>query len=256
MTRTGAPLPDWQLERYRLGELPPDEAEALREALATDAVVRERLAWLEESDREILATHPPAEMVEAIRARAAAAAPSSVLRPAWRPPLLAAMAALGLVLVGGSAVLLRGPRGDGGTKETRVKGLTPRLFVYRKGASAAELLASGSVAHENDVVQLAYQAAGRRFGAIVSVDGRGVVTRHLPATGNQPLKLRPGAAVALDQAYRLDDAPGFERFYLVTADAPFPVDAVVAAAAKAPERLDLPPSIEQQTIVLEKETAR
>jgi hypothetical protein len=37
-------------------------------------------------------------------------------------------------------------------------------------------------------VQLAYQAAGRHFGAIVSIDGRGVVTRHLPAAGHWPLR--------------------------------------------------------------------
>jgi hypothetical protein len=261
----GAMVPDWQLERYRLAELPPPEQEAVREAMAADESLRARLAALEQSDREVLAGHPPAAMGAAIRARAEAAPePAAAARRRIPPPALVSVLALGLVLVTASAVLLPGRRGKGATDTTRVKGLAPRLHVYRKGpAAAVEDLASGSVARENDVVQLAYQAAGRRFGAIVSIDGRRAVTRHLPATGAEAAPLEPGAAVALAQAYRLDDAPGFERFYLVTGDAPFPVEDVIAAvltrAASADGRagrLDLPPSLDQFVFVLKKNEAR
>jgi hypothetical protein len=37
----------------------------------------------------------------------------------------------------------------------------------------------------------------------------------------------------LEHAYRLDEAPGWERFYFVTSDAPFDVAPVVEAARKA-----------------------
>ena len=117
----------------------------------------------------------------------------------------------------------------------------------------------GAAARENDVVQLAYQAAGRHFGAIVSIDGRGVVTRHLPAAGPLASPLKSGAAFALPQAYRLDDAPGFERFYFVTADQPFAVDLVLTAAshaAGAEGRLALPAGLDQYSFALRKETAR
>jgi hypothetical protein len=96
---------------------------------------------------------------------------------------------------------------------------------------------------------------------IVSIDGRGVLTRHLPAHGGQAVPLDPGPAT-LPESYELDDAPAFERFYLVTADAPFPVETVVEAVMRRharPEgaggdgRLDLPPSLEQSTFVLRKE---
>jgi hypothetical protein len=140
----------------------------------------------------------------------------------------------------------------------RASRVAPRLFVYRKAPTGAEELAAGAAARENDVVQLAY-AAGRHFGTIVSIDGRGTVTRHLPAAGTLASPLKTGAAFALPEAYRLDDAPGFERFYFVTADQPFAVDLVltaVAHAAGAEGRLALPAGLDQYSFALRKETVR
>src|SRR5262249_11385798 len=177
--------------------------------------------------------HPRGVRAAAIRSRAEAASSTTTTRRGTPSVALVSLVAVGLVLVAASAVLVPGRRHQGTADTTRVKGLTPRLYVFRKGAApAAEPLASGAVARENDVVQLAYQAAGRRDRPIVSIDGRRAVTRHLPAAGAEAVPLEPGPPVALAQAYRLDDAPGFERFYLVTADRPFPVDDVVAAVLR------------------------
>jgi hypothetical protein len=139
-----------------------------------------------------------------------------------------------------------------------VKGLTTRLLVFRQGAAAPEVLASGSSVRARDVVQLAYQATARRYGVIVSVDGRGVVTRHLPRNGAQAVELATGTPMPLAEAYELDDAPRFERFHLVASTQPFAVDVVLAAAAEnaARDRLDLPASFEQQVVLLRKETTR
>jgi len=265
MNTPPATIGDWQLERYRLDELPAAEREAVRQALALDTDLRERLARLDRSDRDILEQHPPARLTPAIRSRAAeAAARTGGSRRAVRPWGLALAASCGLVLAAAGILFIpgRGPQEGGGV--TRVKGLAPRLYVYRKASTeGVEPLSPGARARENDVVQLAYQAAGRRFGAIVSIDARGVLTRHLPATGSQATPLKPGPPFALPEAYRLDDAPGFERFYLVTSDGPFAMEPVIAAVARAagghetPEgRLDLPPSLDQYVFVLRKESSR
>ncbi|MDE2734261.1 MAG: ActD-like protein, partial [Gemmatimonadota bacterium] len=63
------------------------------------------------------------------------------------------------------------------------------------------------------------RSGGLQFGAILSVDGRGTVTQHLPATGTEAVPL--AAQDTLDVAYELDDAPRWERFYLVAADRRF-----------------------------------
>ena len=247
---------DWQLERYRLGELPAAELDAIRAALATDGGLAARLARLDLSDGEILARHPGAVIGPSIRARAASGAAGRP-RLAGAPRGLALALACGLVLAAGGVLLVRGPGAD--DSGVRIKGLAPRLFVYRKAPEGAEELAAGAAARQNDVVQLAYQAAGRHFGAIVSIDGRGVVTRHLPAAGALASPLKAGSPFALPEAYRLDDAPGFERFYFVTADQPFAVDLVLGAAshpADAEGRLALPAGLDQYSFVLRKETAR
>jgi anti-sigma factor RsiW len=256
MTSRPADVPDWALERYRLGELSAEESERVRQALASDDALRARAALLERSDGEILERHPPAVLAAAIRARGdASPAPQ---RAPWRLPR--ALAVLGAAAaVAAVAVLAPTARAPHTADETRIKGLAPKLLVFRETPpAAAEMLVSGSVARENDVVQLAYQAAGRRFGAIVSVDARGVVTRHLPESGSHAARLKPGGPTALAHAYRLDDAPGFERFYLVTARETFSVDEVVAAVrGQAGEAggglLPLPPGLDQSTFVLKKE---
>jgi hypothetical protein len=147
---------------------------------------------------------------------------------------------------------------------TRSKGLESRLLVFRNAAATGvERLQSGSVARDHDLVQLAYHVAAPRHGVIVSVDGSGVVTRHMPAGGSESVLLAAGTPVPLPDAYELDNAPGYERFFLVTADRAFPVEAVVEAVRRARSRgrevdgrLDLPESMEQFSFVLRKESAR
>jgi hypothetical protein len=254
-------IPDWQLERYLLGEIPAAEAATVREVLAGDQRARERVAWLERSNAEILERHPPREMVPGIRHRAAREGSplERGTRPLVRRPALAA--AVGAVAVAIGLTFLTARRvAEPPAEGTRVKGLAPHLVLYREvGPAQAEPLAPGALARYHDVVQIAYQAAGRRYGAIVSIDGRGVVTRHLPATGSRAAELRPGGPMPLPAAYELDDAPAFERFFLVAADEPFDVETVVAAVrrtAAGAGRLDLPPALDQSSFVLRKEPAR
>ncbi len=263
---------NWQLERYLLGELPADEAQAVRDALARDETLRHRLAALERSNTEILAHHPSRVMAAAIRARLAGEWPARRERRSWlggftrRPALATALGLAALVAsFGVLAPVWRATRPP--IAPTRVKGLAPHVLLYRQTApSAVEALSPGSAVRNNDVVQIAYQAAGRRYGVIVSVDGQGIVTRHLPKTGAQAAALQAGPPVPLAEAYKLDDAPDFERFYLVTADEPFTVDAVIAAVRRrydglaestpAGDRLDLPESFGQFSLVLRKESSR
>jgi hypothetical protein len=88
------------------------------------------------------------------------------------------------------------------------------------------------------------------------------VTRHLPAEGPAAVPLQAGGARALAQAYKLDDAPDFERFYLVASDQPFEVDTVVAAAVQAHRapsssgHLELPAPLAQASFELRKQGLR
>src|SRR4051812_13449289 len=88
---------DWQLERYRLGELPGPELDAIRTALAKDGDLAERLAGLDRSDLETPARPPAPAMGASIRARAASGDAGGPRRTSV-PPRLALALACGLVL--------------------------------------------------------------------------------------------------------------------------------------------------------------
>ena len=257
----------WMLERLALGELDAASAAELRQRLKAAGVdVDEALAGLAASNAELLAAHPPGRMVPAIRSRAAAAGKRATTRPRraafFAVPVFAGALALALWARPG---LHRAEPGAGETLEpTTLKGPTPaatRLLVYRHESSGDRALVDGARASEGDLVQLAYRERHGGFGLLLSIDGAGEVTLHWPEqSGNSAGRLETAAEVRLPSAYQLDNAPGFERFFLVTAPRPFAVGPVVAAARALASRpgdarvapLPLPPSYEQTSIALDK----
>ena len=96
---------------------------------------------------------------------------------------------------------------------------------------------------------------------ILSIDGRGHVTRHFPADDGGPTALSRNKRIFLPNALELDDAPGFERFFLITSPEPIDVKAVLAEAvelAKDPNlarrsELALPSGLKQTSVLLLKE---
>ena len=247
-------LPDIVLERYRLNELPPAEYSRLTDRLRSDAALRLRLESLDRSDKEIRRDYQPELFVRRMQERLAAR-PVRGLFPSWAIPALLAAATLVLVVV----VPRIGPsEGEG----DRIKGLLPGLAVYRKTDTGSEMLADGAIAHSGDVIRLGYRAAGKPYGVILSIDGRGAVTQHLPPDGERAASLHNAATVLLDQAFELDDAPLWERFYFVTGEASFPVQPVMDAARRAASNprpqpaLELPRGLDQSTFLLQKEEPR
>src|SRR5690606_4130862 len=99
----------------------------------------------------------------------------------------------------------------------------PAAAASRQTRAGPERLAPGATVRPGDVLQLSVIRGDAAYGWVVSVDGAGAVTLH---GGGE---LAPGRA-PLPNAYRLDDAPSFERFFLVTDDEPIARDDVVRAA--------------------------
>lgn len=257
-------VPDWKLERYLIGELPVPEMESIRSAAESDSSIRQRLEQLQHSNQDILRRYPPEWMTRQIEARRELAA--SVKRTSTtltgRIVALPKLAALAVALM--VVLLIFYPRQVDQTSEvgteadTGIKGRGPSLVLYRKVPSGAERLSEGSLGRSGDTIQVAYLAVGRRYGVILSRDGRGVVTLHLPERGSQAAHLEVGRLVRLDSSYQLDDAPLWECFYFITSDKPFPIDPILQAARSldhiqtAPDRLPLPDSFAQSVFLLRK----
>jgi hypothetical protein len=280
-------ISDLALEQYLLEELSPGARARVQAALQADERLKARLEALRDSDRQILARYPSADMAAAIRSRAQAPRFPRAARGRGRrtgsspaqggtgrrfPPFalalpLAAAAALFISVFAARERLVPQVVGASVAEVTRLKGAKTRLSIYRKAGDGAEELAAGQAARERDTLQISYTAAEAKYGLIVSVDGRGTVTWHLPAAyaGSSvpaPALGRQGEVV-LPSAYELDDAPGFERFILVYSQKPFDAslaEKAVRALAAQPRgaqtaALVLPAGLGQYSFVVRKQGA-
>ena len=270
----------WLLERAAQGELAAGETAELRARLAAEGrSLEDELARLARSNHEIHAQLDQGAVVEQIRRRAARVDGRRAQRSTfnvWIAPLaLAGSLGAGILLLRsghGPATptsLAADPASE--SEVTRIKGDTvaggPRLVVYRQRAAGgsdarAERLGDGSRAARGDLLQLAYAATrDSAYGVLLSIDGAGRVTQHLPEPGaRSAAPLRSVGEIRLPSSYELDDAPAFERFVLVTSAQTFPVaaalDAAGALAAQGPGAssapLALAPAFHQTSVLLKK----
>lgn len=258
MTGDAKRTPEYLIELAAAGELDPDGRRAVLERAASQRGEADPLAPLARDDAETLARLPPDRVAAEVARRAEREPPRARHRKWLLIPVLAAAGAA-------ASVLLVPPAGDRGSSArdedgTRVKGsASTHLVVHRRTRSGAEVVAPGAPARPGDLLQLGYVAAGG-FGVIVSIDGRGGVTRHWPSEGTEAGALTSGREVLLPESFRLDDAPSFERFILVTAERPFEVARVLDAArilALSPEareaRLPLAQGLSEASFVVRKE---
>jgi len=177
---------------------------------------------IRKSNEEILRAYPAEKMKEAVMAKmkeSTGTAGSENKRILNFRILSYAAAVCCVVLLSFVTVRMQLFTADSGvTLENgdRIKGGGQRLFVYRKTGDMPVLLAAGTKLAANDIVQISYIAGGDAFGAILSVDGNGVVTQHYPDAGDFTATLSKDGESSLDFSYKLDNAPKFERFIFVS----------------------------------------
>jgi len=198
---------NWKIERYLLGELPESEMNALKN-LENDEL-RLQIEQLKKSNAELLAKHPYKPKFTVL---------SKV------PIVPINLAAIFLLCASALiAILSSEDRYEDGT---RVKGLKTSLEIWRKTAEQTEQLADNSEAKAGDLLQIRYIAL-EPYGALLSLDGNGVLTIHLAGKNGKAASLEAGKTIALENAYELDNAPKFETFYLITAGKEFELAPVV-----------------------------
>lgn len=251
-------IPDLKLERYLLGELPKAETDAIDKAIKDNLDLQSRLTALKTSNAEINALYPSDEMVRQINARAEGITEGPTH---WFKPVLTLAAVLGLAIAmsvwipGPEIQMLDGVAPNQLQEPTRIKG-NARLFLYRKTEKGTESLNQNSVAHQGDRIQIYYHAGDAQFGTILSVDGRGVVTQHLPESGTQAIRLTPGDPIALNHSYQLDDAPKWERFYFITSNNAFDINNIKSALQTSADSLTLSDTNRQFVFTLQKGPAQ
>lgn len=235
MTDDKKKVPALWLEQAALGELSDASRVALESRIDPDDLNAQR-ALLNQANEEILRELPSRRLVDAIQRRAQRAKRQERshqwMSVVWSTASALSIAALLIVLYDDYATIKPGDVASGGhsaLEETRIKGLAPHLVIYRKRGAGVERLADGAKARAGDELQVAYVAARQAHGVVVSIDGAGAVTMHLSLSGSSAALSTPRETL-LGASYRLDAAPSFERFFLVTADHPFDASQVERAA--------------------------
>ncbi len=242
MNTTNTKTPTLHLEQARLGER------------ATSDVDAPAVAALQDDDAAFLAAMPAALAVPQVQAEARRRAAAHTTKPSTFSLRWQRWLAFGAVPACAAAALLvslqRAPEhvpivDDGEPEVVRAKGTGAVLVATHVTPSGAVPLSSGERLSAGDVVQLGWQVSSTTSlprGVVVSIDGRTTVTQHLPLPPSTEAPVL-SARGPLPSSYELDDAPHFERFFLVTG-AVIDVDVVlraarVLAAGQAPETMPL-----------------
>ncbi len=257
-------LPDWLVERAALDEVPAASRDRLERA--DPGELASRVAAVRDDNAAELARHPAAPAVAQIEARIADESRQRTRRRRRRARWLGLATSAAATMVIARLATERStpvpPDPDDPTpgEVVRAKG-APHLLAFRHTGDTIERLPQDAIVRAGDVIQLRYHAGGQRYGVIASLDGAGLVTLHFPAREDAP----PGATVmapeptALPDAYALDAAPRFERFFFITANTPLDVARTLAAVRALAPRDDsatallvLPPGLHQWSLRLRK----
>ena len=227
-------IPDWKLERYLTGDLPEGEMSEIRELEKTDEVFARRVKMLREDNAAILRKMPFERLAEKMDARdCGAERRNNVIHFGFVK--FAAAAALVLAVVSVALFSQREVVPDAGAQAmdvamaaqddgTRIKGMEARMEIWKKTGDSAVQMLNLDEAREGDEIQLRYSVPEKCFGLLFSMDGNGTVTMHM-ADGSQAVALEPGKMTTLPFAYKLDNAPKFEKFFLLTSQKDFAIDA-------------------------------
>ena len=226
-------ISDFKLERYLLGDLPEGEMQALREREACDEIFAARVREMREQGERFLAENPFSAIEDKLEnAERSEILPNRSFNTLWLKVAAALVIALGVF----SAVVLNrnvaAYEGSGTSMEvaladtddgTRIKGMSASLEVWKKtGDSAVQMVNLGD-AFEGDEIQLRYRVPQKCFGMLFSMDGNGTITMHM-GEGDKAIELEPGKMTTLPFAYKLDNAPKFEKFFLLTSEKAFEID--------------------------------
>ena len=202
-----------------------DKTEAAAGPVELTAAERARIQELLADNERILERYPPTEIQREVDRRV------QVIERDLRNKRVKAAGTVAAVAIGIAAVVLYAP-------DDRVASVPPTpvhepsVFVSRHRDGELQPLAADPVVLGGDRLQVSYTSSGRAYGAILSIDGAGAVTVHLPAPTGAPLAAPLEPATVLPRPFEPGDAPAFLRFFFLTSDTQFGVGPVVDAARR------------------------
>lgn len=223
------------LERYLCGEVTDKEKALVENECRIDETLRTTLEEMRRSNGDITQRYSPdtvaseialkihrEDVRENIRRNENASIGNNRFRPL--PILSYGLLAVVLLIVPFSIRQLH-------REGERIKGIKPSLIVYRDEGRNYQKLSDSTLVSPGDRLQIGYNAAGMKYGIILSVDGNGVLSLHYPedtTTRTSGVLLEQGGEQLLNTSFELDSAPHFERFYFLTSQDSLNVSEIIA----------------------------
>lgn len=206
---------DYTIEKYILNEM-TDEQKSIMEKHKNDEDVKKRILLIKASNAEILKKYPNGHIEIAKKLNKENDTKGKVSK-IFLPAAIAALFLIFLI----PAILTQKknivPKGA-----VRIKGdeinRESYFSVYKKTGNKSKRLESGMILSKGDVIQLSYTSGGKKYGVLFSIDGRGILTLHFPYSVNDEAVLENGKNILLKEAYELDDAPNYEKFFFILSD--------------------------------------
>ena len=227
-------ISDFKLEQYVLGELGFAEKQKIEQLAKENEILRARINNIKKSNEDFLVDHSAEDVFEKAKAAEKLATKAKYWSVAKTP--LVKIAASIVVLLGIVQVAMFGMNTaymDNASDGIRLKGFESRFEIWKKNATAntnesdvaketAEMLKDGAEVTAGDELQLRYVLTEKCFALLFSMDGNGVLTVHV-GDNNKAVELESSKMTHLPFAYKLDNAPYFEKFFLVTSSEPFEI---------------------------------
>ncbi len=223
---------DFDLEQFVLGELSLEKKEWIEMQILQSEELQKKVAQIKISNREVLEDMPAHLFNTQVK--------SKVDRKALERPLIQGRwvqwaSLICILLVAGVMFPFNQEENKMGApgvwvssfSSERIKGEEVGMMIYKKKSNEVLLLSDSSKVKAGDLLQITIKHLTSLYVVVFSLDGNGVVTRHFPVEGEHGF-IEGQGLFTLPYSYELDNAPRFEKFFMVSSGHPIDVDSVIS----------------------------
>lgn len=260
---------DLKLEQYRLGELQEEEMLLINKQIKLYPELQNRLKKIEEEETIFHKEISSEEMIGDILNKHQSKKIKSKRKLSFSLVLVPVM----IITVMVSITIFTQFNKEPVHKTTqdkdilRVKGdgrklkEDPKIFLFKKtDTKKVENIKNNSLAQEGDLFQIAYTAGNKKYGIILSLDGKETFTLHYPETEDKNCQLKHGQLVYLEHSYELDNAPDFEQFWFISSNTKIDIAGIIKMIKKGKiknlmdtsAKFSLPDHFSQHSILVKK----
>jgi len=248
-------IPDFILEQYMLNELDLDKKREVEIMIEGSSELKEQIERMKTDNDLILEKYPSHKMSTIIKEKVKEEKKVKLTIFFFKPQyslllVLPLIVFFSYQFLEEPIKIIKVPK-----EHINIKG-EYGIKVARLAGKEINMLENGNTAKEGDLIQLKYHIPTGKFGILLSLDGRGEITYHLLQNQNGSTDLNGEKKLTLQNSYELDDAPNFERFFMVVSESELSIEEISNKVRKLKnpktDKLKLKSEVQQWSFLLNK----